>query len=826
MPYPAAMSLRERLPIEDVIPQVRHALREEAAAVLSAPAGSGKTTIVPLRLLDEPWLQGRKIVVLEPRRLATRAAASRMADLIGETVGNTVGYVTRDDRRTWPATRIEVITEGVLTRRLQRDAELADTAIVIFDELHERNLQTDLGLALALDARRHLRPDLRLLAMSATIATDAVAALIGHGDAVPVIHGEARMFPVEVRWAPPRRNQRIEPAVVGVLREVINADQGDVLVFLPGMGEMRRVERSLHDAAVEADVRLLHGSLSAADQDAALNVAPAGRRRIVLATDIAETSLTVEGVRVVIDSGLARKPRFDARTGMTRLRTVPISRASAEQRAGRAGRVEPGVAIRLWSKLEHGSRPRHITPEIAEVDLAGFALELAAWGSPSDQLDFLDAPPARTLAEAQRLLGDLGAIDDDGNLTVIGGLMATLPLHPRLGHMVVAAGTDAPLACVLAAILEARDPLRGHPDELPVDLAARAALVADPDSHHPRADNRAVARIRQVARDLARRAGVTWGELDGDRTGRVLALAYPDRLAVQRGSPGRFQLRTGTTAWMRPDDPLAAAPYLVVSDLDGKRKDARIRLAAAIDTATVVSSFSHEVDERTQLTWEGDRLVLRHERRLGGIVLDRRDSRPDPGPKTAAALARRLAEQRLGDLEWTPAARSLQERASYLHRTLGEPWPAWSNEELSATVAEWLGGALANASGLDDVAAIDVRAALATHLGHELIASVDQLAPSHVTVPSGRRLPVDYEGDVPTVRVRVQEMFGATATPQIGGMAVRLELLSPADRPLQITSDLAGFWRGSWHEVRKEMAGRYPKHDWPKDPAAARPSRR
>ncbi len=826
MPYPAAMPPPDRLPIEDVIPQVRHALREEAGAVLSAPAGSGKTTIVPLRLRHEPWLEGRKIVVLEPRRLATRAAASRMADLIGQPVGDTVGYVTRDDRRTGPATRIEVITEGVLTRRLQRDAELADTAIVIFDELHERNLQTDLGLALALDARRHLRPDLRILAMSATIATDAVAALIGGGDAVPVIHGEARMFTVEIRWAPPRRNQRIEPAVVGILRDVVHAEHGDVLVFLPGMGEMRRVERSLHDGAIDADVRLLHGSLSAADQDAALNLSPSGRRRIVLATDIAETSLTVEGVRVVIDSGLARKPRFDARTGMTRLRAVPISRASAEQRAGRAGRVEPGVAIRLWSKLEHGSRPRHIPPEIAQVDLAGFALELAAWGSPPEQLDFLDPPPPRTLAEAQRLLRDLGAVDDDGRLTVIGGLMATLPLHPRLGHMVVAAGPDATLACTLAAILEARDPLRGHPDELPVDLAVRAALVAEPDRHDPQADGRAVARIRQVARDLARRAGVTWGKLDADRTGRVLALAYPDRLAVQRGSPGRFQLRTGTTAWMRPDDPLAAAPYLVVSDLDGKRKDARIRLAAAIDTATVISSFNHEVDERTHLTWEGDRLVHRRERRLGGIVLERRDTRPDPGPKTAAALVQRLAEQRLGDLTWTPAARSLQQRVTYLHHRLGDPWPDWSDEKLSATAAEWLSGSLAKASGLDHLAAIDVRAALMARLDHNLIASIDQLAPSHVTVPSGRRLPVDYSADAPTVRVRVQEMFGSTATPQVGGAAVRLELLSPANRPLQITSDLAGFWRGSWHEVRKEMAGRYPKHDWPEDPAAALPSRR
>ncbi len=821
------MLQHDPLPIEAVVPEVRAALRDRGAAVLTAPPGSGKTTIVPLRLLEEPWLAGRKIVVLEPRRLATRAAARWMARLLGEEAGSTVGYVTRTDRRTGPATRIEVVTEGVLTRRLQRDAELPDTAAVLFDELHERNLQTDLGMALTLDTRRVLRPDLRVLAMSATIDAARVAGLIGgDDDPVPVIEGEARVHPVEVRWVPPGRQTRLEGHVAATIRKVLAAEYGDVLVFLPGLGEMRRIERDLIDAGLPADVRLLHGSLPFAEQDAAIAPSPPGRRKVVLSTDIAETSLTVEGIRAVIDSGLARKPRFDARTGMTRLRTVPISRASADQRAGRAGRIEPGIACRLWSKLEHGGRNRHITPEIAQVDLAGFALELAAWGSRAEEMSFLDMPPHRTLEEAGRLLEQLGALDAEGRMTIVGGMMATLPLHPRLARMVVDAGPDAALACIVAALLDDRDVLRGHPNDLPADLAVRVRLVADPGEGHPQAVGSAIGRVRDTARDLARRAGVGWGAVDADRTGIVLALAYPDRLALRRGTPGRFQLRTRTTAWMPDSDGIAAEQFLVVGDLDGKRKDARIRLAAAIDAEHVLTAFAHEVDERADLAWEGDRLVQRTEQRLGGLVLRTVERRPDPGPRTAAAIAKRIESKGMRELPWTRAALDLSTRVTYLHRTLGDPWPDWSDAALSAGVADWLAGPLAAATGLDDLAGLDLRAELMRRLTHRLVADLDELAPTHVEVPSGRRLPVDYSGDSPVLSVRVQEMYGAAEGPCVAGRPLRLELLSPADRPIQITQDLAGFWSGSWAAVRKEMAGRYPKHDWPEDPAAASPSRR
>ncbi len=814
------------LPIEAVIPELRNALRGVGSAVLTAPPGSGKTTVVPLRLLDEPWLDGRKIVMLEPRRLATRAAARWMARQIGDGVGGTIGYVTRYDRRVGGHTRIEVVTEGVLTRRLQRDPELPDTAIVVFDELHERSLQTDLGLALALDARSVLRPDLRILVMSATIDARRIASLLEFDRPVPVIEGEARQHPVEVRWVPPRRGQRMESHIAATIRRAAASDGGDILAFLPGMGEMRRVERDLVDSGLDADVRPLHGSLPVSDQDDALTPSSAGRRRVVLATDIAETSVTVEGVRIVVDSGMARKPQFDARTGMTRLRTIQISRASADQRSGRAGRVAPGIAYRLWSKLEHGARPRHIAPEISQVDLAGLALELAAWGTPAHGLRFLDPPPQRTMREAHGLLRRLGALDENGDLTVTGGLMATLPLHPRLARMVVDAGGDGALACAIAALLADRDPLRGHPDELPVDLAVRVDLLREASRSHAAADGRSVRRLRDSAHDIARRAGIVAGPIDSAHTGTVLALAYPDRLAIRRGSPGRFQLRTGATAWIRDTDGLAAEAFLVVGDLDGKRKDARIRLAAAIDAADVACAFEHEVDRRGSLVWVGDRLVFRTEVRLGRIVLEATERRPDPGPATAAALVERLRSTHLTDLSWTTAARTLQARIAHLWRTIGSPWPDWSDPALAASVDDWLAGPLATASGLDDLARVDVRATLSRMLGHQRLADLDRLAPTHVTVPSGRRIPVDYDADTPTVSVRVQEMFGTTATPTVADRPVRLELLSPARRPIQITQDLARFWEGSWHDVRKDMAGRYPKHDWPDDPATARPSRK
>jgi ATP-dependent helicase HrpB len=815
------------LPVEAVVPVLRRALATTRHGVLVAPPGSGKTTIVPLRLLGEPWLEGRRIVVLEPRRLAARAAARRMADLVGEAVGGTVGYVTRDERVVGEHTRVEVVTEGVLTRRLQRDPELAGTGLVVFDELHERNLQTDLGLALCLDTRRMLRPDLGVLVMSATIDAAAVAGLLGgDGDPAPVVESEARPHPVDVRWVPPRRGEPIEGHIAATVRAALRADDGDVLVFLPGMAEMSRVADRLGD--VDADVRLLHGSLPVADQDAALAPAAAGRRKVVLSTDIAETSLTVEGVRIVVDSGLARAPRLDVRTGMTRLHTVAISRASADQRAGRAGRLGPGTAYRLWSKLEHGGRRPHIDPEIGQVDLAGLALELAVWGAPdAAALPFLDPPPARSLQEAVLVLKLLGAVDEAGGVTASGRRMAALPLHPRLARMVVDAPVeDATLACVVAAVVDERDLLRGRPDEVPVDLAVRVRLVADPTARHPLAAGRSVARVRRVADDVARRAGVA-GLADGlvrpERIGSVLALAFPDRLAVRRGSPGRFQLRTGTTAWVPAADTLASERFLVPADIDGKRKDARIRMAAALDAGEVAARFAHEVTQTTALEWEGDRLWQVTRRKLGGLALDTVRRRPVPGQATTDALVGRIVERRLGDLPWTPQASSYRERAAFLHGRLGEPWPDLSLPALSASVAEWLVPHLGEPTGLDDLASLDLAAMLRRRVGHRRGGDLDSLAPVAVTLASGRRVAVDYSGGVPTIAVKVQELFGSSEGPRIAGEPVLLMLLSPADRPLQITQDLAGFWAGSWAEVRREMAGRYPRHEWPADPAAARP---
>jgi ATP-dependent helicase HrpB len=580
------------LPVEASVPELAGALAAPGgAAVLVAEPGAGKTTIVPLRLLDEPWMAGgQRIVVLEPRRVATRAAARRMAALLGEDVGGTVGYRTRDERRVSHGTRIEVVTEGMLTRRLQHDRTLDGVALVVFDELHERSLQADLGLALALDARRTVRPDLRLLAMSATLDVERVATLLG--DATAVVRSEGRAHPVEVRWLPRTKGDRIEDAMAAAVRRALRDEpDGDVLAFLPGAGEIHRVQERLerdHGGAAGAlDVRPLYGALPAHEQDAALRPSPThGRRRVVLSTDIAETSLTVEGVRIVVDSGLARVPRHDTGTGMTRLRTVTTSKSSADQRAGRAGRTEPGVAYRLWSKLEQAGRRPHAEPEITQVDLAGLVLELAAWGTaePGD-LSFLDQPPRRAIEEARRLLVMLGALDGGGGLTDAGRAMAELPLHPRLARMVAASAPsiDGPVACVLAALLEERDVLRGRPGDLPADVALRVALVVDGTD-----GGRAVRTARARAEDIAQRAGTdVHGPVIAEQAGAVLAIAYPDRIAESRSrpgsTPGRFRLANGTDAWLPADDALATAPVLVVAELDGSRKGGRIHLAARYD---------------------------------------------------------------------------------------------------------------------------------------------------------------------------------------------------------------------------------------------------
>jgi ATP-dependent helicase HrpB len=827
------------LPVADVVDDVRAALATHGRAVLVAPPGAGKTTIVPLVLLDEPWLEGRRIVVLEPRRLATRAAARRMAQLMGEEVGGTVGYQTRDERRIGPATRVEVVTEGVLTRRLQRDPELPGVGLVVFDEVHERNLPTDLGLALTLDVASTLRPDLRILAMSATPDTERLASIlrIGGGDA-PVVRSDGRQHPVDVIWMPRGRKERVEPATTAAVRRALAEQAGDVLVFLPGIGEITRVRHDL-EAVVgpDVDVHRLAGAVSQAEQDAALAPSPPGRRRVVLATDIAETSLTVDGVRVVVDSGLARAPRFDVRTGMTRLTTVAVSRASAEQRAGRAGRVEPGVCYRLWSTIEHGTRQRHRAAEILEVDLAGLALELAAWGGDPAALAFIDPPPAKAMRAATELLTALRALDADGTVTETGRAMLGLPVHPRLAHMIVS--TPTTLACVIATIVDERDVLRGRPDELPSDLAIRVAVVCghgghggpgDHGDHGDRgaADRRGIDRLRDRARDVARRAGIIFDldTIDTDRTGATLLLAFPDRLAARR-RPGQFQMRTGAGTWLPPTDPLAHEAFVVAADLDGKRDRARIRLAAAIDADDVVAAFGDEVDERRTIRWDTERddVVEEVERRLGSMRLGTRVRRPAPGDATTAALLERVRATGLAVLGWTAAATSLRRRVEFLHRSVGEPWPDWSVPVLLATLDEWLAPYLPGATGRADLDALDVVTVLRAQLPWPAGAELDALAPPQLALPGGRAVDIDYGGDAPSASVRVQDLYGVTEHPTAAGMPIVLHLLSPADRPLQVTADLPRFWTGSWSDVRKEMAGRYPKHHWPEDPAGATPRR-
>ena len=688
MALPAAAA---ELPVVDVLAQLAEALEHHGSALLVAPPGAGKTTVAPLFLLEQDWLEGR-IVMLEPRRLATRAAAQRMASLLGTDVGGLVGYQTRDERHIGRDTRIEVVTEGVLTRRLQHDPELPGVGLVIFDEVHERNVPTDLGLAFTLDARATVRPDLRVLAMSATPDVAKLGEVLGDA---PTIESIGRTFEVDMRWLPTMKGTRVEQATGEAVLRALKEEPGDVLVFLPGIGEIRRVEQFLTERVGDSvDIRLLAGALSISEQDLALLPSPVGRRRVVLSTDIAESSLTVSGVRIVVDAGLARVPRHDLGSGMTRLTTVSTSRASADQRSGRAGRTEPGVAYRLWSKLEHATRRAHLEAEITQVDLAGVALELAVWGTPVNELRFIDPIPARALKQAQELLRHLGALDTAGRPTDSGRAMLALPLHPRLARMVIAAEQgDKGLACVIAAILDERDVLRGRADELPADLALRVRLVCGHD-HHDRADRRDVSRVRDRAGDIAGRASIRL-DLDdvvAQHAGGALALAFPDRVAVRRRQAGQFQMRTGSGAWVAPIDALANEQFIVAADLDGNRSGARVRIGAGIEPAELISALGNEVERQQILTWDKQRddLVVHETTRLGSMLLDEQFRPAAPGAATVAALLERVRATRLAVLNWTEGARQLRRRMAFASTNLGGDWPAVDDKTLLATSGDWL----------------------------------------------------------------------------------------------------------------------------------------
>lgn len=826
--YSWVMRHIEPLPIDQVLPALRDALRDGTGTVLQAPPGAGKTTRVPLALLDEPWLAGRRIVMLEPRRLAARAAARRMSDTLGERVGDTVGYRVRHESAVGPATRIVVVTEGILTRMLQRDPSLEEFGLVVFDEFHERSIHADLGLGLTLQTRAILRPDIRVLVMSATLEGGPVAALLG---GAPVVTSEGRAHPVEVRHLARRPGTKLEPTVAAAVREALDVEQGDVLVFLPGAGEIRRVEGLLR--GVDADVIPLYGNLPPDQQDRAILPSPPGARKVVLATSIAETSLTIEGIRVVVDAGLSRVPRYSPRTGMTRLATVRVSRASSEQRRGRAGRLAPGVCYRLWSRQEDAALRERSSPEILEADLAPLALDLAAAGvrDPAE-LRWLDPPPPAAFAEARSLLVQLGALDGSGGFTPHGAAMTRLALHPRLSHMVMRASElgARDTACEMAALLTERDLLRRNEGVPEADIRTRLDVLRgttvrqDVDREALRRAKAEVAVCRRGGRGRPDRGGTEVG------VGALLGLAYPDRVAQRRqGQVGRFLLRNGLGAFLDPQG-LSREDFLVIPELDGKAPESRILVAAPVSIEEIRERFGSDITIEEVVEWDpaSRAVAARRRERLGAIVLrDTALRNPDPA-LVAGALMEGVRRAGLHVLSWDDGAKRTRERITFI-RTLDAGWPDVSDEALLDSLEEWLGPRSAGLAGLDDLTRVDLSAALLDQLSWEQRAALDRVAPTHVRVPSGSRVPVDY-GDptLPVLAVRLQEIFGLTETPRVGGGAVSLtlHLLSPAGRPVQVTRDLAGFWRTTYFEVRKDLKGRYPRHDWPDDPLEAEPTSR
>jgi ATP-dependent helicase HrpB len=793
------------LPIDDVLPRLVRALDMAGRAVLQAPPGAGKTTRVPLALL-EAGAVGR-ILLLEPRRLAARAAAERMAETLGEPCGRTVGYRIRGEARVSDATRIEVVTEGILTRMIQDAPDLPGIGTVIFDEFHERALNADLGLALAWEAREALRPDLRILVMSATLDAAPVAALL---DDAPLISSEGRAWPVETRWLdrPLAPDARWEDAMADLVLRALDESPGGCLAFLPGEREIRRVA-ALLTPRLPGDVRLrpLYGALPIAEQRAAIRPGSAGRK-LVLATAIAETSLTIEDVRIVVDGGRARRARFDPGRGMGRLVTEPVSRAEADQRRGRAGRVAPGVCYRLWSRGQEGALPAFPPAEIEAADLAGLALELANWGG-AEGLRFLTPPPARAMTEARALLRDLGALDAEGRITDHGRDLVRLPLHPRLGHLLRRGG---PGAARLAALLSDRDPLRGAG----TDLALRLRALDTPGA----ADRATVSRILEEARRLERHeAGPALGP------GAQAALAYPDRVGLRRpGNAPRFLLSGGTGATLPEGDPLADERTIVATDLDGDRREARVRTALRIDEADLRAVQGHRIAWRRTCTWSkrASRVEAREQEVFGSLVLADRPWRDPPSEALAEAICAGLRDLGLQALDWTRRARLLRARIAF------SGVADVSDAALLAHLEDWALPFLAGIRDAAGLARLDPHDALAAWLGWEKMQEVDRLAPAHWQTPLGRRLAIDWSGETPEIAVRLQEVLGETTHPVVGPdrLPVRLVLLSPAQRPIQVTTDLPGFWAGSYAEVRKEMRARYPKHPWPDDPAAADPTLR
>ncbi|HEY6457713.1 MAG TPA: ATP-dependent helicase HrpB [Steroidobacteraceae bacterium] len=842
------------LPIETVLAELTAKLASAAAVVLQAPPGAGKSTVVPLVLLESGWLRGRRILMLEPRRLAARAVAARMARTLGEEVGRTVGHRMRMDTRVSRDTRIEVVTEGVLTRMLQQDAALEGVGLVIFDEFHERSLQADLGLALTLDAQANLAPDLKLLVMSATLDTEAIANRLGNA---PVVQSQGRSFPVTTHYAASAapllpgpfvpNGATLETLLTRIVRRALLEEGGDVLVFLPGAREIRRVQSQLQNGALPAGTRVLplYGELRPEEQDAALARAASGTRKVVLATNIAETSLTIDGIRIVVDSGLERRAVFDPVTGMGRLETTRISRASAEQRQGRAGRLEPGVCYRAWSEGAQRSLAAFSTPEILQTDLAGLALELAAWGAnDAGSLIWLDPPPAATLASARDLLGRLDALDAKGRVSAHGREMARLPLHPRLAHMLLVARQlrCLPLAADLAALLSERDLLRVAGAAGDADIRSRLTLLHG-ETEPVGVEHGALQRARRLSRDLLRQSGnagatspAPAGAADAGMEGVLLAMAYPDRIARKRaGGDNRFVLANGRGAQFAQPQTLSQREFIVAIDADDRDRDARITLAAPLSREDLEEHFSAHLRMTDEVHWD-DReqiVVARRVTRLFELEIAERPLREVPAEAAGAAMLEGISKLGLECLPWNDESRDLQARMEFVRAhapaAVTADWPAVDEATLGADPGSWLGPWLAGVTRLQHLARLSMTEILKSLLGREQQLRLEELAPTHFTVPTGSRIRIDYRDELaPVIAVRLQEVFGVLASPRLAGgrVPVTFKLLSPAQRPVQITRDLASFWRGSYADVRKDLRGRYPRHYWPEDPALAEPTRR
>ncbi|HEY1899406.1 MAG TPA: ATP-dependent helicase HrpB [Steroidobacteraceae bacterium] len=843
------------LPIEAVLPELTAKLASASCVVLQAPPGAGKSTVVPLVLLECDWLVGRRIIMLEPRRLAARAVAARMAHTLGEAVGRTVGHRMRMDTRVSRDTRIEVVTEGVLTRMLQQDAALQGVGLVIFDEFHERSLQADLGLALTLDAQANLAPELKLLVMSATLDAQSIAARLE----APLVQSAGQAWPVATRYAgltapllpatpggPVGSGDSVEALITRIVRRALTEEPGDVLVFLPGAREIRRVQAQLQGGPLPSGTQVLplYGELAPREQDAALAPAAAGTRKVVLATNIAETSLTIDGIRVVVDSGLERRAVFDPVTGMGRLETARISRASADQRQGRAGRLEPGACYRAWSEGAQRSLAAFSMPEILQTDLAGLALELTAWGvRDATTLVWLDPPPAATLASARELLQRLDAMDDDGRATAHGRDMARLPVHPRLAHMLVAARQlgCVPLAAQLAALLSERDLLRAAGGAADADVRSRLAVLQG-ETAPAGLDHGALQRARRMAGDLVRQSG---GAGAGNELpsaahagleGVLLALAYPDRIARKRaGSDNRFVLANGRGAQFAVPQSLSQREFIVAIDVDDRDRDARITLAAPLSREDLEEHFSAHLNRSDEVHW-GDRdqaVVARRVTRLFGLEISERPLRDVPAEASGTAMLEGITRLGLSVLPWNDESRDLQARMEFVRAhapaTLTAAWPATDDVSLSANLRVWLTPWLEGVTRVQHLARLSMAQILRGLLSHEQQVRLDALAPTHFNAPTGSRIRIDYRDELaPVIAVRLQEVFGLLASPRLAGgqVPVTFKLLSPAQRPVQITRDLATFWQGSYAAVRKEMRGRYPRHYWPEDPAIAAPTRR